>query len=281
MSTTTSKRVPYRLVNVFCPTASRLQGNALCVFEDGTGLTSDEMQGLALQFNLSETTFLFPPSTKHASKRARIFTPGTELPFAGHPTLGSSFVTSKLDGTCTALETGAGIIPVSNSGDVWSLKANKATFSPLSIPATTFAPLFSLTPEDFTSQIPYTTVNVGIPQLMLQLTSTEALFRVTPPTTSAMDSLNSDGILLFVMNGNSITSRFFFRDTYAVFEDPGTGSACANLGRLLQREGFRGRFDLVQGHVLKRVCEVGILVEEDNVEVSGRVVEIGRGVIDL
>ncbi|KAJ3077062.1 hypothetical protein HDU99_001259, partial [Rhizoclosmatium hyalinum] len=95
-----------------------------------------------------------------------------------------------------------------------------------------------------------------------------------------MDSLNSDGILLFFMNRNSITSRFFFRDTYAVFEDPGTGSACANLGRLLQREGFRGRFDLVQGHVLKRVCEVGILVEEDNVEVSGRVVEIGRGVID-
>ena len=78
--------VRYRLLNVFCPEGNnRLLGNPLCVFEDGSTLSSEEMQALALQFNLSETTFLFPPSDNFtADAKVRIFTPGTELPFAGH-----------------------------------------------------------------------------------------------------------------------------------------------------------------------------------------------------
>jgi len=78
-------RLAYRLVNVFTQGGGRLTGNPLAVFEDARGLSDGEMQALALQFNLSETTFLFPDDEAHA--RVRIFTPTYEMPFAGHPTL--------------------------------------------------------------------------------------------------------------------------------------------------------------------------------------------------
>ena len=82
----------YRLVNVFAE--STFGGNPLCVFEDARGLSSDTMQALALQFNLSETTFILPSST--ATARVRIFTPTFEMVFAGHPTLGSAHVVREL-----------------------------------------------------------------------------------------------------------------------------------------------------------------------------------------
>jgi trans-2,3-dihydro-3-hydroxyanthranilate isomerase len=79
--------LPFRILNVFTPDQGPiLQGNPLCVFENGDGLTGQEMQALALQFNLSETTFLIPGKADEPV-RVRIFTPTTELPFAGHPTV--------------------------------------------------------------------------------------------------------------------------------------------------------------------------------------------------
>src|ERR1700727_661099 len=112
----------FHLVNVFA--SSALSGNALCVFEDGSALADEQMQALALQFNLSETTFLLPSAV--ATARVRIFTPTFEMPFAGHPTLASAHVVRMLRadaaGTLT-LETKAGIIPVTASADVWTLPA--------------------------------------------------------------------------------------------------------------------------------------------------------------
>src|SRR5204863_9312978 len=112
----------YRIVNVFAE--APLEGNPLCVFEDGRGLDDATMQALALQFNLSETTFLLP--SERATARARIFTPTFEMPFAGHPTLGSAHVVRALRnaGDSVTLELIAGIIPVGASGDVWTLSAN-------------------------------------------------------------------------------------------------------------------------------------------------------------
>ncbi|KAI8611424.1 hypothetical protein BC830DRAFT_1141239 [Chytriomyces sp. MP71] len=276
----------FRLVNVFCPQGgNKLLGNQLCVFEDGTGLTGDEMQALALQFNLSETTFLFPPTdTVRASKRVRIFTPGTELPFAGHPTLGSSFVVHSMHGSCFTLEMDAGFIPVETTGgDVWKLTANQAVFR-AEPNLTGIAAMVHLSDSDFVSEdIPATHVNAGIEQLMVQVASVESLMRANCTRDSMAALNNCQGVLLFVLDkvNHSITSRFFFRDSAAAFEDPGTGSACANLGRLLQREGLRGDFTLEQGHVLKRLCKIGIAVGDENVQVSGRVVQVGSGVIEI
>ncbi len=113
----------FRIVNVFTRGAS-LTGNPLCVFEDGRGLDDATMQALARQFNLSETTFVLP--SDRATARVRIFTPSYEMPFAGHPTLGTAHVVRSLLGTADAitLEMKAGVIPVTAAGDRWTLSAN-------------------------------------------------------------------------------------------------------------------------------------------------------------
>jgi len=91
----------YRLLNVFTVEGDRFSGNPLCVFEGARGLDDDVMQALALQFNLSETTFIFP--SDQATARVRIFTPHFEMPFAGHPTLGTAHVVRELAAAGDAL----------------------------------------------------------------------------------------------------------------------------------------------------------------------------------
>src|SRR5437764_4923533 len=105
----------FRIVNVFAE--ERLGGNPLAVFEDGDGIDDATMQALALQFNLSETTFILP-STR-ATARIRIFTPAFEMPFAGHPTLGTAHVVRSLTGAgdSVTLEMTAGVIPVTAEGN--------------------------------------------------------------------------------------------------------------------------------------------------------------------
>src|SRR5437867_4813524 len=114
----------YHLLNVFTLDGNRLSGNPLCVFEDGRGLDSATMQTLARQFNLSETTFIF--ASEKASAAVRIFTPNYEMPFAGHPTLGTAHVVRSLTdaGAALTLEMKAGVIPVTAEGDHWTLEAN-------------------------------------------------------------------------------------------------------------------------------------------------------------
>src|SRR5580658_6352971 len=111
----------YRIVNVFTQDRAPLSGNPLCVFERAQNLDSTRMQALALQFNLSETTFILPSTRAHA--RVRIFTPAYEMAFAGHPTLGTAHVCRalKLGQDSLTLEMQAGLIPVRADGDRWTL----------------------------------------------------------------------------------------------------------------------------------------------------------------
>ena len=87
-------KLAYHLLNVFTCDGAPLSGNPLCVFEDGSALNGAQMQALARQFNLSETTFILP--SVHATAGVRIFTPDFEMPFAGHPTLGTAHVVRQL-----------------------------------------------------------------------------------------------------------------------------------------------------------------------------------------
>src|SRR3989442_15897193 len=100
----------YVIADVF--TSTPLEGNQLAVFTDGAGLTSERMQRVARELNLSETVFVLP-AEQNGDARIRIFTPATELPFAGHPVLGTAFVVGELFGReVVRLETGAGVVPV-------------------------------------------------------------------------------------------------------------------------------------------------------------------------
>src|SRR5438093_11630843 len=133
----------YRIVNVFAE--APLEGNPLCVFEDGRGLDDATMQALALQFNLSETTFLLP--SERATAGVRIFTPTFEMPFAGHPTLGSAHVVRALkdSGDAVTLELAAGIVPVTASGDDWTLQAKAPRTRPVAATRDELASMLGLT----------------------------------------------------------------------------------------------------------------------------------------
>src|SRR5882672_1145101 len=117
----------FRIVNVFTIDGDRFSGNPLCVLEDARGLSDAQMQAIARQMNLSETTFVLP--SERADAHVRIFTPGFEMPFAGHPTLGTASVIARASGPVTptrlVLEMTAGLVPVTRSGDAWTLRAAK------------------------------------------------------------------------------------------------------------------------------------------------------------
>src|SRR6516225_1860181 len=139
---------PFRIVNVFKQGRAPFSGNPLCVFEDGSGLGDQEMQALARQFNLSETTFVLP-STR-ANARVRIFTPSYEMAFAGHPTLGTAHVcrAMQLGGDALVLEMQAGLIPVNARGDRWTLTAPSATSREIDFSRVTLAKALGLDERD-------------------------------------------------------------------------------------------------------------------------------------
>jgi PhzF family phenazine biosynthesis protein len=277
----------FRLVNVFAETP--LGGNPLCVFEDGSGLDTQTMQALALQFNLSETTFLLPPGQPQASRRVRIFTPSFEMPFAGHPTLGSAHVVRALTacGDRVALEMQAGVIPVSASDDRWTLQANGPSWRDADLARELLADILRIDPADVGDGARW--VDTGSEQLIVPLASVDAVRRCAP---------NVDLLVRHCVGGKRrglayvwsavqegcIRARFFFEKQGGLTEDPGTGSACANLGGWFLAQGatLPLAFTVEQGDHLGRACRLGLEVDADaRIFVSGRVIEIGRGVVAL
>src|ERR1700733_14457148 len=129
----------FRIVNVFTHNRGALTGNPLCVFENAAEFSADVMQALARQFNLSETTFILPSSRADAG--VRIFTPSYEMPFAGHPTLGTAHVCRALGlgNDALTLDMPAGLVPVRARGARWTLTAPPSTWRELEEPRLTLA----------------------------------------------------------------------------------------------------------------------------------------------
>lgn len=272
----------YRIVNVFAE--SPLEGNPLCVFEDGRELDDATMQALALQFNLSETTFVLP--SERATARARIFTPTFEMPFAGHPTLGTAHVVRSLRnaGDAITLDLRAGIIPVRAEGDVWTLEANPPKHRAPTASRSELAGMLGLGEVDL-ADAPPLWVDTGSDQLIIPLASFDAVKRAAPDG-RAMQVHGSNGTramaYVFAREGDRVLARFFFPKHGAVIEDPGTGSACANLGGwLLATDApLPQRLSIDQGEAVSRRCRLGLEVSADRrIRVSGRVVELGRGAL--
>jgi trans-2,3-dihydro-3-hydroxyanthranilate isomerase len=273
----------FRIVNVFAE--SPLAGNPLCVFEDARGLDTATMQALALQFNLSETTFVLP--SQRATAHVRIFTPTFEMPFAGHPTLGTAHVVRDLAhaGDAVTLEMKAGIIPVAAAGDRWTLAANAPRHRAPSAAPADLAAMLGLDPKDIGGTPLW--VDTGSEQLVIPLATADAVRRASP-TAQALRAHGSNGqramAYVFAREGDRVLARFFFPKHESVLEDPGTGSACANLGGWLLATGaaLPQRLVVDQGEAVDRPCRLGLEVTADRqIKVSGRVVEIARGTVAL
>jgi trans-2,3-dihydro-3-hydroxyanthranilate isomerase len=276
----------FRILNVFTIEGQAFSGNPLCVFENGSGLTDEEMQGLALQFNLSETTFVL--LSDKATARIRIFTPYFEMPFAGHPTLGSAHVVRNVmeTGDKITLETNSGVIPLMAEGDHWELESLRSTTRPVTMPRPQLATMLGLDQSDISA--PALWVNAGVEQILVPLNSADALPRCAPEFSLLTQfGQNQAGIALVyvwaVTGPKQVTSRFFFEKGNAVCEDPGTGSACANLGGwLLTRDTeIPANITIDQGAQTGRNCRLNLRIDaSEKIHVGGKVAEFGRGEMD-
>src|SRR6476646_7676094 len=256
----------FRIVNVSA--ATPLAGNPLAVFEDARGLDAATMQALALQFNLSETTFVLP--SRNATAHVRIFTPSFEMAFAGHPTLGTAHVVRAVmnAGDELELEMGAGVIAVRAKGDTWSLKANAPRHRPPAASREELASMLALRLEDLDASAPPLWVDTGSDQLLIPLASFDAVRRAQPVVSEVL-AHGSNGqramAYVFAREDSRVLSRFFFPKYGGIVEDPGTGSACANLGGWLIASGARlpQRLTVDQGEAVGRPCRLGLTVEAD------------------
>jgi PhzF family phenazine biosynthesis protein len=276
----------FRIVNVFTVDGDRFSGNPLCVFEDARGLTDERMQSLARQMNLSETTFVLP--SERATARVRIFTPGFEMPFAGHPTLGTASVVA--DGTAldhVTLEMTAGVVPVTRAGGSWTLKAAVAPrVREVDASRADLARMVGL-PDDAVCDEPLW-VDTGVEHLVIPIASSD-LVRRAKPVLSLMEKHGFSATrqeamaYLWASDATEWTVRFFFTAEGALREDPATGSACANLGGWMIK---KARAPMVatlrQGDAIVRPSRLGLRVDtEAGIFVTGSVIELGRGSVEI
>jgi trans-2,3-dihydro-3-hydroxyanthranilate isomerase len=255
----------YRFVTVDVFTDRRFGGNQLAVFPDARGIGDAEMQALAAEFNLSETTFVLPPADPANSARVRIFNRVAEMPFAGHPSVGTAWVLAQsglgADGRLR-LEQIAGIVEV----ELWRDAAGQVTGAaigapqPLCIgpelPAEAVAACAGLAPEDIVTarHAPTLAADGGNPRVLVEVT--EAALAAARPelgafrrTVAAHPGLGGRlSLYLYRRDGEGVRARMFSPLT-GTWEDPATGSAATPLaGFLLHLNGAESaRLDITQG----------------------------------
>ncbi|MFL5928603.1 MAG: PhzF family phenazine biosynthesis protein [Gaiellaceae bacterium] len=272
----------YVVCDVF--TDAPLTGNQLAVFTDARDLDEPTMQALAREMNFSETVFVLTATVDDADVRIRIFTPSRELPFAGHPTLGSAFVLGgPLSKVVIRLETGAGVIPVELEREgpriVFGLMDQPIpTAEPVADPASIFAAL-----GVSGSGLPVERYELGPGHVYVELASPQEVAALEPDV-AALARATQDGVNCFARDGDGWKTRMF-APNHGVVEDPATGSAAGPLAVHLARHGriqFGDRIRISQGAELNRPSTLfaeadGSADEIERVRVGGSAVTVARG----
>ena len=240
---------PYFVCDVF--TSEPLEGNQLGVFIDGRPFGPAQMQRLARELNVAETVFLLPPA-EGGDVRIRIFTPVTELPFAGHPVLGTAFVVAAALGTeAVTLETGAGLVPIALERD-----GDRLAFGRMRQPIPSWEPyqrageLLAALGTD-SSGLPVELYRNGPPHVYVELASEEAVAAVRPDL-AALAGLEV-AANCFAGGGHSWKTRMFYPSA-GVPEDPATGSAAGPLAVHLARHGRIGFGEQIE---IRQGAEIG------------------------
>lgn len=271
----------YLVADVFTDTP--LEGNPVAVFTDAGDLSSELMQRIAREMNLSETVFVLP-GDDDADARIRIFTPSTELPFAGHPTLGTALILGEPTGRdMITLATGSGLVPVR-----FERADSRITVGRMRQPIPTWEPyehagrlLEALGVS--ASQLPVEAYRNGPRHVFVVLSTGQAVAELVPDMT-ALGRLPDIGVSCIAGSGARWKSRMF-APAYGVAEDPATGSAAGPLALHLARHGwilFGQEIEIHQGAEIGRPSTLHARVEGtgdqvETVEVAGSAVVVANG----
>lgn len=293
-----SRRYSYQVVDVF--TSVPFEGNPLAVFTDANGLSTGEMQTLARELNLSESSFIFPPADARNAAQVRIFTPQIEMPFAGHPTIGTAFVLTTLgrivaDRSEFVLEENIGPIPI-------RLESRDPFMAWLTTPPIEFgeqydrvavAASLGLGAGEFLGDHPAQVVSAGNPFLYVAFRDRAAVDRANLDVRAlerAAPGFGANGVFFFAPADGGVYARMF-APMSGVHEDPATGSATGPLGAYLARYGLVEnkdgvRFVSEQGTKMKRRSLLhGILRLENGalktVEVGGSAVKVIEATVEI
>ncbi len=282
--------VPFRLVDVFTPTP--LSGNQLCVVPDPVELGDTAMQAIAKEIGFSETTFV----TQAAGDRyaMRIFTPDAELPFAGHPTLGTAFVLVS-EGRVTSpgtQTTAAGEVPVEvdvASNSAWMTQL-PVEFGGVFDDRALIARAAGLGLDDLEPDLPVQTVTTGLLWTIVPVRDADRLARAQRDGRALEEAVlisGDEGLYLFAMTDAGATARMFDAG-HGIGEDPATGSAAGPLGAYLAEHGLGGMPGSIlvrQGERVGRPSELHVEVRDEGgrwrVRVGGGVHVIGSGAFRL
>jgi trans-2,3-dihydro-3-hydroxyanthranilate isomerase len=297
-----------RFVQVDVFTDTLFGGNPLAVLLDGQGLSDTEMQAIAREMNHSETTFVLPAKRRELSASIRIFTPWRELPFAGHPTIGTAWTLLSeglVDGSSGRVVLGEGIGPVpvrfegeaANPSFLW-MDQGIAQFQTPGIAAADIAPALGLTAADLIPELPIEIGTTGVPFLLVPLRDPAAVDRVEVCVAElracvARAGEASLGAVVFAQGAvqNEVYTRMLAPVGGGIFEDPATGSASGPLGAYVVRHRLASGERVVemisrQGVAIGRPSEIHIRVElaagqAGRIEVGGQVVPVLRGELRL
>lgn len=301
-----NRRYPFSQVDVF--TDHVFGGNPLAVFLSADGLSDAEMQAIANEMNLSETVFVLPSQNPDCLRRLRIFTPKAELPFAGHPTVGTAYVLATnglIDSSTTQiqLEEGVGPVSVKLEGDIGSpttiwMRHPSASFgSPVRDPSAV-ADSIGLSEADLLENAPVVVGSTGLPFLYVPLRNRllvdRALLDVRKLLVCAIEP-EAEGAFLFAPDGepgeNRVYSRMLDAGKLGIREDPATGSASGVLGAYMVKYGLITATGLIQilseqGTKMGRQSFIHIRVESsgdhiESIEVGGSVVPVLEGIVHL
>lgn len=281
-------KVAFKQVDVF--TSSAFKGNPLAVIMDAQGLSDAQLAAIARWTNLSETTFVFPPQDAAADYRVRIFTTEGELPFAGHPTLGTAHALLEVGWTVKTpgkivQECGVGLVDVRISEDgALAFSAPEVTLTPFDDALMSSA----LNSEEFdVSQTP-TIVDMGIRWLLIPMRSAQSVLDVQA---SAADlqrlhkHADVNGTAIFGPLPADCSEQFEVRallvENGSLTEDPVTGSANACLARYFAAQGKTQDYRARQGSAIQREGRIQVSFRDDKIWIGGQTVTVIDGTIDL
>ncbi len=298
----------FHTLDVF--TDTKTAGNPLAVVHDCDGLDTSAMQAIAREFNLSETVFVLPPDDPVNTAKIRIFTPGSELPFAGHPTVGTGVLLALVrapelvrgSGVVIALEEGIGLVKVEVTRPPG--RATRGVFALPRLPTIPDAPprdpllaatALGLSPDDIGFDgHPVANASAGVPYAMVPVRSLEALARAksmpTPEFDAAFGGTAHPCCYLYAREGERKWRTRMFAPTIGIPEDPATGSAAAAFAGTLMAFETPGEGEtqhvLRQGVEMGRPSEIVLTLDVEggtlaSATIGGAAVIVSQGEIDL